>query len=361
LSSRAPLVLSTEQIYDALFDDEAFDQLPDLLARMVGARSATLAWRYPGGGTDVLQHNNYFTEAHYADYCAHYADTDPWVAVAYRPQGMNRAIRMDEEIDAASVRRTAFYNDWLRGMGDDTLHCLGAAIKAGQGEGIIGLHRGESANGAFTAEESGKLAEAFPHVARVLVVRGKLAAAARQTRAAQSALDATGLAMIVVDAAGRVRSFNTAGEAALHEGEPPARLQGGVVVANAELARAIAYATHRAAPGATAVMVPRSDDRPVFVNVTPCTDPSGRRAAMILFRHGADHAARRDGLRQLFALTRAEADVALLLARGEPASRIAVLRGTSLQTVRTQVRTVMGKMACTRQAELAALINGLPF
>ncbi|WP_159982466.1 MULTISPECIES: helix-turn-helix transcriptional regulator [unclassified Novosphingobium] len=361
MSDRAPPLLSTEQIYDALLDDEAFDRLPDLLARMVGARSATLAWRYPDGDTDVLRHNHYFTDAHFADYCANYAAADPWIAVAHRPQRMNRAIRMDEEIDAAAVRQTSFYNDWLRAMGDDTLHCLGAATRTGNGEGIIGLHRGESDRGAFTVEESGRLAEVFPHVARMLVLRGKLAEAARQTQTAQSALDATGLAMIIVDPAGIVRSVNAAGQAALFEGEPPARLRGGAISAGADLTCAIAHATHRAVPGATAIMVRRSDDSPVYVNVTPCTDPSGRRAAMILFRYGADHAARRDGLRQLFALTEAEADVALLLSRGEPASRIAILRGTSLQTVRTQVRTVMGKMACSRQAELTALINALPF
>ncbi|WP_404477961.1 helix-turn-helix transcriptional regulator [Novosphingobium sp. BL-52-GroH] len=327
----------------------------------MGARSATMAWRHRGGGTDVLQHNNYFTAAHYADYCANYADSDPWVAVAYRPQRMNCAIRMDEEVDAASVRRTAFYSDWLRGMGDDTLHCLGAAVKTGDGEGIIGLHRGESARGAFSVEEAGRLGAVLPHVARVLIVRGKLAAAERQTQAAQSALDATGLAMIVVDTGGRVRSVNAAAEAALLEGEPPARLRGGAITAGADLARAIANATHRTTPCSTAIVVPRSDERQVFVNVTPFTDPSGRRAAMILFRHGIGQGARHDGLRQLFALTGAEADVALLLAQGESPARIAVRRGTSVQTVRTQVRTIMGKMACSRQAELAALVNALPF
>lgn len=356
----SPPFLSNEQIYDTLFDEEAFRELPDLLARTVGARSAVLAWRYRDGGTEVLHHNGYFTDAHFADYAANYADKDPWVAVAYRPQRMNRAIRMDDEVDATSVRHTAFYNDWLRGMGDDTLHCLGAATTVSEGEGIIGLHRGAGASGAFTPDEGKRLALLLPHLARLLVFRGKMAAAARQTRYAEAALDATGMAVLIVDAGGHMRMANVAGEAAIRKGHLPALSSAGLVRPGTPLSRAVEIATRSTGQSASVVLEPQHDGGQSVVRVAPYKDLCGRRDAIISFRPEPDQAFLREQLRLLFALTPAEADVALLLAKGKQLADVAARRGTTLETVRSQLRVIRGKTRCGRQVELAALVNSLP-
>ncbi len=351
-----PAPLPTEQIYDAMFDDDAFGRLPDLLARTVGARSAVLSWRDRDGGFDVLRHNGYFTDAHFADYGMHYVDSDPWIPVAYRPGRMNAAIRMDEEVDAASVRRTAFYNDWLRGMGDDTLHCLGAATSMRDGDGIIGLHRGAGASGAFTLTEAARLAEVLPHVTRVLVLRGRLAAADRRARSVESALDVVGMAMVVVDRNGKIVTANALGEAALRNG----MLAGGRIALleiRPNLAVAVALATARVRPSATAVLLPQPDESSGIVNVAPFAGAPGQRQAVLLFRHGNDITRRHDQLRALFGLTSAEADVALLLADGVLLTGIAAKRGTTVETVRSQLRELRHKMRCTRQVELVRLVN----
>ncbi len=357
--TRTPSLLSTEQIYESLFDDEAFARLPDLLARTVGARSAVLAWRYRDGGTQVLHHNGYFTDTAFADYSANYADDDPWIPVAYRPGRMNTAIRMDEEIDALSVRRTAFYNDWLRGLGDDTLHCLGAATTMRAGEGIIGLHRGAATTGAFTEAEAARLEGVLPHVSRVFVLRGRLAAVERQTHSIQSALDATGMAMVVLDATGRVRMTNRAGDAALENGGWLDYGANGVLAARPMLAKSVALATRPADPGASAVLLTRYDGVQVVANVIPFISIAPRRDAMIVFQPPVDPAVRRTMLRQLFGLTAAEVEIALLLAEGIALPAIATRRGTTVETVRSQLREVRQKTGCSRQAELVALLNRL--
>ncbi len=359
MKAKGPLALSTEQIYDALFDDDAFARLPDLLAQAVNARSAVLAWRYHDGATEVLHHNGYFSDAQFADYTMNYADSDPWVPVAYRPGRMNCAIRMDEEIDPASVRRTAFYNDWLRGIGDDTLHCLGAATTMSGGDGIIGLHRGAGGDGAFTSVEAERFAGVLPHVTRVLVLRGCLMAAAREVRCNRSALDATGLAMVAVDASGQVRMANVAGEVALTDHEWLAPGSRGILSGRPKLANAVALATRRSAPGASAVMLTRADGAQVIANVTPFSPAPSRRDAMIVFRQPVDPVRRNMLLAQLFALTPAEVDVVSLLAEGMTLPSIAARRTTTLETVRSQLRIVRHKTGCGRQAELVALVNRL--
>ena len=61
----------------------------------------------------------------------------------------------------------------------------------------------------------------------------------------------------------------------------------------------------------------------------------------------------------LFDLTPAEARVARSLASGKTAEDIAEGGHVSLNTVRTQVRGVLEKTGCNRQAEVVALLTGL--
>jgi DNA-binding CsgD family transcriptional regulator len=65
-------------------------------------------------------------------------------------------------------------------------------------------------------------------------------------------------------------------------------------------------------------------------------------------------------LQQLFALTAAEAGVALALAAGHSAEAIAVERGVSLPTVRTQIRQILEKTGALHLRDLVRLLAGLP-
>ncbi len=64
-------------------------------------------------------------------------------------------------------------------------------------------------------------------------------------------------------------------------------------------------------------------------------------------------------VQSLFDLTPAEARVARNLAAGETVEKIASNGGVSLNTVRTQVRGVLEKTGCRRQAEVIALLGGI--
>jgi DNA-binding CsgD family transcriptional regulator len=61
-------------------------------------------------------------------------------------------------------------------------------------------------------------------------------------------------------------------------------------------------------------------------------------------------------LRQAFNLTKSEADVVLGLARGGRARDIAAMRGVSIGTLRSQLRSIFLKTNTRRQSELLLLI-----
>jgi DNA-binding CsgD family transcriptional regulator len=62
----------------------------------------------------------------------------------------------------------------------------------------------------------------------------------------------------------------------------------------------------------------------------------------------------------LFDLSPSEARIARDLTRGQTIKEIAEAAGTSPETVRSQVKSVMAKTGTNRQAEIAALLAGLP-
>jgi DNA-binding CsgD family transcriptional regulator len=64
-------------------------------------------------------------------------------------------------------------------------------------------------------------------------------------------------------------------------------------------------------------------------------------------------------VRSLFDLTPAEARVARSLTTGETVETIASGAGVSTNTVRTQLRAVLEKTGCSRQAEVIALLSGI--
>ena len=65
-------------------------------------------------------------------------------------------------------------------------------------------------------------------------------------------------------------------------------------------------------------------------------------------------------LRQAFDLTRAEADIATYLAKGQSLADIAEGLGITIETVRSHVKRILTKTDTSRQAELVALIANKP-
>lgn len=81
---------------------------------------------------------------------------------------------------------------------------------------------------------------------------------------------------------------------------------------------------------------------------------------LILARSERGQDGRRSAILQVgFALTSAEIEVALHIARGRSPDAIATIRHVSVGTVRIQIKSILAKMGLKRQVELVAKINEL--
>lgn len=342
--------LASTEIYDALLDDDLFAALPQRLAESFGGRSSLLHWHHSCGSASVLAHSGYFSDAQLAVYESAFAPMDPWAQAAAQGQRPNEAMDLALLVPVESFVRTAFYNDYIRAMGDDTARCMGVMVRNDFGQGMIAIQSGRSRQG-FTAAQIAGMDHAAGHLRRLLAVRGKLAGVERRADAARRMLDALPQAALLVRADGRILEANRQAEMLLAEGRLLYRKAGGIGApqGDAALLAAIAGACDPRLPTAGAAAT-GGGVPPVLA--MPVRDSGGARCALLL----VDSARAPDGvarLKGLYGLTDAEAAVAVRLAAGKSIGDIAEARGVSVATVRSQLGVLRDKMGLSRQAEIA--------
>jgi DNA-binding CsgD family transcriptional regulator/PAS domain-containing protein len=354
----------SEEIFEGLFDDEAFARLPALLADAVGARSSIIQWRRLRGDFEVAGYSN-FTAETVASYGETWRALDPWASAAMSPQRTNRLGLLEELVPQDQFARTTFYNDFCRPEADDIFHCMGAGFSTAWGDGLFGLLRGRSES-AFEARDLDLFRPYARAALRVLNVRGELAAERRRGSMAEAALDTLGLAVITIDHRGHLRSANEAAEAVLKRGDGLLARGGGVSARmqadGNSLRTAIGRATAGADPSARAVSISRAGNKPPYmVTISPVVGGGRARRAILVFSDpDASDASLADRLRTLFGLSPAEASIAMDIGRGRSPDEIAIERRVRRNTLRAQLKSVAAKMGCSRQAEIAALIAALP-
>jgi DNA-binding CsgD family transcriptional regulator len=351
-----------EEIYEALFDDDAFANLPQLLARAGAGRSAVMQWSHADGETQALAYSYYSP-----DYVAAYADGfvghDLWLDAATRPETLNRTINGSDHLSSAAFERSVLYNDYSRAHGDDTFFSIGSAMSSSNGTGLITVGRGRLQS-PFEPEDVARLDRVIRSARQVLRVRGELAAAKRQAAIQRSTSESVGLCLLTIRRDGYVLDLNAAAELAL-KGSSIFRIVNGCLQAVRQrdadaLTAALTAATRCAGPiGSTFPIEPSGAGRRIGVAVTPLAS-SGTSAALLAFRLEGSRTDLALQLRQVYGLTRMEAELAVSMHAGRSQREHAEARGVLESTIRSQLKSLTAKMGCRRQAEVVALIANLP-
>lgn len=356
-------MVRNEDIYEALFDDDAFHNLPNLFSRAFNARSSIINWVHADGAMVNFAYNH-FTPEFMAEYQAGYIHKDLWMQAAFSPDRQNSVFNASELVRPAVFENSELYNELIRRHGDDTFHCLGSGFFSTYGMGALGINRAKSA-GAFDDDAVARLKDNAIAVRRVLAVRGEIAAHRRDATLARSVLDIVGLAAIAVRHDGRILYANQAGETILRRADGLCSRKGQITGITETLTRRLALVLGKATasfqPETAAFAIEREGGlAPYHLTVTPLVSGQRGMSALLLLRDpDAKDASLAQRLRGLFRLSPAEAELAIALAQGETLSEIAARRLAAESTVRTQVKTIAAKMGCHRQAEVTAAINRL--
>jgi DNA-binding CsgD family transcriptional regulator len=349
-----------DRIYECSFLPELWPDVLDQLAQIADARGGflfaankeVLNWTASASlwaGMELFVSGHFYTRGQRARR-----------AIAARHAGFLREqdVYTDEELEADPIYRDLL---WPAGLG----WCAATLIPVPTGDVLFLSVEREHARGPVDSSSVRQLDELRPHLARSALMSARLHL--ERARVASETLALIGLPALVFDSQGKVLAANHLIEAltehvrwhaqdrvSLKDSSADALFRQAVEALNIiNVAPVCSFAVRGAAANAAMVahIIPiRRSARDIFVRwagvlvITPVTLPQAPPVELV---------------QSLFDLTPAEARVARNLAAGETVEKIASNGGVSLNTVRTQVRGVLEKTGCRRQAEVVALLGGI--
>lgn len=182
--------------------------------------------------------------------------------------------------------------------------------------------------------------------------------------AGQGALDFLAMAAILVEPDRRVLRTNKAADAVLRRRDGLLLHKGILTCLQSAslqlLSAAVAVAT-APYPRPSACLVERPGKPAGYrISASPTQQSGVGPAWLLLSDPEEEDASLTARLRAMFALTVAEAELAVALSQGHSLARIAVMRKVLPGTVRFQVKAIAAKMHCRRQVEIVAIVARLP-
>ena len=359
-----------DRIYDAALDPELWPLFLQDVSAAFGDVAVGLIVQMPQPPFAGQVHFLGFENAALDAYARHFVIDDPLIPHLIRlPEGSFGTLA-DLGVDLDDYRRSAMFNDWMRPNG---LHLptLGSVVQRDEHGGISTFTAFRTGRARpFRANDLALWGLLVPHLRRALRMINRTWAASAQQRVSEEVLDRLPSGVILLDGRGRVVQMNrrAAEILALRDGLSAVRGELSAVVArdHTELRAAIAQAPGAPAAGVLSVRRP-SGRRPFALLVVPlgrsAPDQLRIRAASAVFISDPETECLEtdeDVLRRLYGLTRAEARLAALLARGMSLEQAADQLHVGAETVRTHVKRIFSKTDTRRQAELVHLLLSLP-
>lgn len=273
------------------------------------------------------------------------------------------AIRTGAEL-VTPYRNGEFYTDWLHPY--DMEDALYVRLTAGPATTCFLVHSDDA--GFHTTQRVAQLRGLIVHLQQALRIQHELTATYRRTGALQDAVDTSGNGVLVVGRNGVVLETNVAAERMVRAGDgltmSSGRLGAHASDAHGQLQRAVwaALGSGGATPVAGACRCPRPSGRPAYlIRVVPftknyVTQSHSSTALVVIVDPELGAVPDTTVLRQLFGLTRSEADVAVRVMLGESPRQIAETLSVSFNTVRTHLSHVYDKTDTHRQSDLVRLL-----
>ena len=261
------------------------------------------------------------------------------------------------------LQANPIYNDFFRPR--NLGWSAGTGLLMPTGDKIVFSVERTLDQGPMEKEYVGRLNTLRPHLARSAMIAARLGL--KSAQGASEALSILGLPILLLTADGNVVETNNLPDSLSDHLSWTANDRFSLKDTQANTLFAVALKSLGGVHGSDVQSFPvrDKDNQPVYVaHLVPIKRSvidifSGSYAVLVLVPVAANNVPPVELVRSLFDLTASEARVARGIAAGKPVEEIAVSGNVALTTVRTQLRRVMEKTGCSRQAELAALLAGI--
>jgi DNA-binding CsgD family transcriptional regulator len=345
----------------------------------IDAQVVSLVLRSPSAGDPGMILNSVRPQRGETAASSPLADPDDWEVTAYRKQffsldpfinlPLDKIISLDDLMSDAELVASDYYQHYLQPI--ELFRILG--VDTGEPGGLLGRLRfsrsQDEAN--FTPRDRELLTLLTPHLRQALAIYARLNQMTSERDLYAGAVDQLSVATIILDEKGQLVNTNAMASALLKEGDALSirgnrlHIEGRNTDRKLQAALADVIAAQHAGQTALvkALRVPRPSGRsPLGLVVRPVPVSEGAEshagpcAAVFVSDPDQRDSASQHTLGELFGLTPAEANVAILLARGQSLAEISETQNISPHTARAQLKSIFAKTGVSRQAELVRMV-----
>jgi DNA-binding CsgD family transcriptional regulator len=351
------------RIHASVLDPRSWLQTVGEIRNLIGADRAVL--HNPTAAGDYWRYQHGLDSGELEAYSANWAAQDLWVDGAFKRGKMRTGcVQADDDlVERNRFLGSPFFNEFLRTYDMDRMMCvcLQEPLPHAPSALVTMAFMRVCSEPGFSQQQVELLRRVTPHLVVAVSNFQRSRALALKSRALSSAADSVNAPLFGVDRRGKLVFANAAGDAELRSARwlrlVNSELVAGKGTRAAPPIRTLLQQLQRGVSGALLLKDARSAEVAILTTA-PVHDaaPSSADSPIIGFAWVIRSApARKSVLAQLFALTPAEEQLIGFLGQGLSLSEIAARRGSSIHTVRSQIKTIFRKTGQRTQAQLATL------
>lgn len=366
-------------IYRGALETQPWQSALPALREALDAQVASLVLRPPSENDRGVILNSLRPDPECGESDVHLADPNDWEVTAYREQffaldpfvnlPVDRVVALEDILPDDKLTRSDYYLHYLQPSGLFRILGVDTAEPGGM---LARLRLSRRQNEArFSRRERGLLELITPHLRLAIEIYARLNRMTSERDLYAGAVDQLSVATIILDEQGRLLNTNAVARALLEEADGLSQRDQRLHIDGRALNRSLEEALdaiNRSRKGdETSVVrvlrVPRSagrSDLGLVIRPVPTSEwsegQSSPCAAVFISDPDLRESASQQSLAELFGLTPAEANLALLLARGLKLAEVSEAQNISQHTARAQLKSIFAKTGVSRQAELVRLI-----
>jgi DNA-binding CsgD family transcriptional regulator len=357
-------------IYDSAGDPDRWAHFLCRLSHISESSSAILVMHNAAQAKYTISSSWGIEERALRLYETRYGALDPWAQRGFTcPAG--HVCTSEELCHLDKLTQTEIYNDFMRPY--DVKHAMFGIVTNQIGSlASVSLFR-DPIKGLFQEPQLEILRLLVPHIQRAFAIHFRLADVNARSAAFESAIDLLQFGVILISATHKIQYVNKSARQHMIA-ESGLRLRKGQLVTSkaceqerlSTLVNQSVQATRREGFGAGGTMlVSRISRRPLSITVAPLRTVGWPEepAAVVFISDPDDHAEIPEGLlRRCYGLSPAESRLALMLIPGHSLKEAAASLHISLNTAKTQLKSIFTKTRVKRQGELINLLlrSGAP-
>ena len=378
-----PLRIDTEYdrliglIYQGALEQQPWQSALPALREALDAQVVSLVLRPPSDHDQGVILNS--LRPNRGEAAAALADPSDWEVSAYREQffsldpfvnlPLDSVVALEDILPDKELMRSDYYLHYLQPI--DLFRILG--VDTAEPDGMLARLRfsRRRSEARFTRRDRKLLELITPHLRQAIRIYAKLNRMTSERDVYAGAVSQLSVATIILDEQGRVLNTNAVARALLEQGDALSlrgerlHIEGRDI--NKELQQALANIIMAQQSGKASVVralrVPRpagGSDLGLVIRPVPTSQwsegQSSPCAAVFISDPDLQQPASQQILGDLFELTPAEANLAILLARGLSLAEVSSAQNISQHTARAQLKSIFAKTGVSRQAELVRLV-----